>query len=112
MSATPAGGGVVVIPNPYVWSTPDDAGKILSISFAWNAQTRAITGISAHRDPGCEWGQVLVGLGAGNSPNTTDKAIAVPVGDTNLPQNRLTQLAQRGLATIDHVLSMQITADR
>jgi hypothetical protein len=103
--------GPMVTPNPYTYDSGDDGnGKHLIASFAWDAGTRLITGITAIRDAGCLFTMVLVGLGAGNSPNTTTRSFVVPDGVTSVPNNILNQLAARGLGSIDDLLTTQITA--
>lgn len=106
-------GGVIVIPNPYVYSSgPDTAAREVSISFTWNATTRLLTGITAHRDPGCQFTSILVGLGTDGTPDSTDKNIDISglSGDRVLPAARIDFLAAHGLATIDDILALQITA--
>lgn len=103
--------GPIVIPNPYPYDSGDDgAGRHLVVAFAWNATTRVITGITTNRDAGCLFTQVLVGLGVGNSPNTTTRTFTVPDGVTVVPTNILNQLASKGLGSIDDLLTTQITA--
>jgi hypothetical protein len=109
----PRGGGVIVTPNPYIWSSgPDIHGNEINIAVSWDAGQRTITGITVHRDPACIFSVILIGLGADGSPNSTDKQVDVSglEGDRVLPANRLTQLASRGLSTVDNVLALQITA--
>lgn len=113
--AAPKGGGVVVIPNPYVWSSgPDTANLELRIEFTWdNLLTRALLGILVHRDAGCRYTRILVGLGNDGNPANTDKVIDVSglEGDRTVPGQRIDYLLTHGLATIDDILALQVTAD-
>jgi hypothetical protein len=109
----PRKGGVIVIPNPYLWSSgPDTGGREVRISFAWNATTRALTTITVHRDAGCAYSTILVGLGVDGRPDSTERTVDLTglEGDITVPGARVTWLAAHGLASIDDVLSLQITA--
>lgn len=100
--------------SPVTIEFADNFDQVIRVSVFFDVAgpvgARPITGITVYRDGGCQWSQILVGLGAGNSPNTTDKAIDVPAGTTVLPQNRLNQLAGRGMGTVEEFRSHQITA--
>lgn len=96
--------------SPWVWETADSQGEVLRVTITFSQTTRAITGITVFRDPGCDFTQLLVGLGTGNNPNATDKAIDIPDGTTVLTAQRLNQLANRGMDTIEDVQAFQITA--
>lgn len=97
--------------SPAEWSSGlDTEGREIRIWVHFDPATRAITRVDARRDLGCQWNTVVLGVGAGNSPNTTNKSFPVPEGDSTLPQSRLNQLANRGVATIDQFDALQITA--
>jgi hypothetical protein len=110
----PAGGGVVVIPNPYVWDSGADLeGRRVTISFTWDSLlTRALLGIVVHRDAGCQFTKILVGLGSDGTPDATDKVIDLSglEGDRQVPGQRIDYLLTHGLATIDDILALQVTA--
>lgn len=93
--------------SPWVWTAADYQGNAITVSITFNDSTRAISGGSVTRDPGCVYGHVYVGTGADGIPDDTPKAFAVPVGTTNLNKNRFTN---NGLNTIEDVLALQITA--
>lgn len=100
------------VTSPWVQSFDDYVGKVIRITVTFDSATRAITGITTFKDPGCQYTKILIGLGADGSPDTTPRAVDVPDGTTVLTQQRLNQLASRGLATIEDVLGLQITAGR
>jgi hypothetical protein len=98
--------------SPWVWQARDNEGDIISITVTFDNATRNITGISSFRDAACIYTQVLIGLGADGSPDSTDRAISVPSGTRSLTPAQLTVLANRGLVTIENMLALQITAQR
>lgn len=109
--ARPAGGVIPPTPNPYVYdSGGDNNDNHIVVEFYWGPITRLIVSITTHRDVGCDWSHIFVGLGPDGSPNTSPRQWSVPEGDTNMIQNLLTFLATNGLSTIDDLLTNQITA--
>lgn len=109
----PMKGGVIVIPNPYLWSSgPDMASKEVKISFTWGSVTRLLTSIAVSRDAGCQFTSILIGLGEDGSPDHTERTVDLTglAGTVTVPAVRLDWLAAHGLATIDDVLALQITA--
>jgi hypothetical protein len=91
------------------WDKPfeDYLGRVVSIRVDFNNVTRAITACSVHRDVGCLYSRILIGVGADGSPESTDKAFPIQFGDTNVNIN---QLKNKGLDTIGDVTALQITA--
>jgi hypothetical protein len=106
----PVGWNPPPTPNPYHWESGDLEGDLITIDFTWNATTRALTAINVHRDALCSWNTILIGLGSDGSPDTSVRQVTVPVGDRALTAPQLSALASHGLATIDDVLTLQITA--
>lgn len=109
----PGRGGVIVTPNPYVWSSgPDSQGREVRVSYAWLATTRLLTTISLHRDPGCDFTHIYVGVGSDGSPNSSERSFDLSgfEGDVTVLGQQLTWLASHGLASIDDVLGLQVTA--
>jgi hypothetical protein len=98
--------------SPWVWEAQDYLQRAIRITVTFNDTTRAITGITAFRTSGCLYTKILIGTSADGVPDDTDKIVTVPVGTTNLTQNQLNNLAARGLATIEDILALQITAGR
>jgi hypothetical protein len=106
----PVGWNPPPTPNPYHWESGDLEGDLITIDFTWDNTTRALTAINVHRDAACSWNTILIGLGSDGSPDTTLRAVTVPVGNRTLTSAQLSALATRGLASIDDVLTLQITA--
>jgi hypothetical protein len=101
-------GGPVV--SPYVYDSGGDfQGNHITITVVFNDVSRALTSATVHRDAGCVYTKILIGIGADGTPNTTTKVINVGnlVGDRSFTP---TQMAAVGLNTIDDILSLQITA--
>lgn len=96
--------------SPWFQEFGDNLGKFINITVTFNESTRAITGITVHRDPGCQWTHILIGLGDDGVPDHSDKSIAVPEGTTVLTAQQLTFLASRGLSTIEDIEGLNITA--
>jgi hypothetical protein len=106
-------GGVIVIPNPYVYDSGADLnGRRVRIEFAWDTTTKALTGVNISRNAGCQFTQILVGLGSDGRPDTTDRTVDLSglEGARALPASRIQFLIEHGLATIDDILALQITA--
>lgn len=63
------------LPNPVVFPFPDnnDPPRYLTISFAWDAATRHITGAVMTRRPGCQWRKVYIDRGADGKPDSTER---------------------------------------
>lgn len=96
------------IPNPYVYdSGADSADRHITITVSWNTANRALTGAVVHRDTGCAYTKILVGVGADGTPNSSTRSFTVPAGDTSFTKN---QMGSVGLNTIDDFLALQITA--
>jgi hypothetical protein len=95
------------ITSPYVWETGDYLGRLIRITVTFNNTTRALTGGSVFRDAACLYQKIYIGTGPDGTPNSTNKAIPVPAGTTNVTAN---QLKQVGLNVIEDVLALQITA--
>lgn len=96
--------------SPIVREFGDNFGLAIRITIFFDITSRALTGITVFRDAGCQWTQILIGLGEDGSPNSSDKAVNVPAGTTVLTNNQLNVLANRGLATVEDFLGLQITA--
>ncbi len=95
-------------PPPYTWSGADYADRIISIVIDYNETTGNLTGATTHRDDGCLFSRILIGVGAeSGSPEDAPHKITCPVGDRNIPAG---QLHAVGLDAIVDVLSNQITA--
>lgn len=98
--------------SPWVWQARDNEGDVIQITVTFDNAARAITGIISFRDASCVYTQILIGLGADGSPDTTDRVISVPSGTRSLTPAQLAALASKGLGTIEDVLALQITAQK
>ena len=97
--------------SPYVYDSGEDAnGKHVSITINFNNATRAILNGTLHRDPGCLYKHILIGLGADGKPDSTTHTFNITSvnGDLAVTSG---QFAAVGLTTIESVLALgQITA--
>lgn len=93
--------------SPWVWTAADANGASITISVDFNASTRALQGATVVRNTGCLYRTILIGLGTDGTPDTAANAFPVPYGTSSLTARQLTR---NGLATIDDVLALQITA--
>lgn len=102
----PAPGG---IPEPpYAWSSEDYARRVISIVIDYNQTTGNLTGATTHRDDGCLFSRILIGVGAvTGSPEDAPHKIQCQVGDHNISAG---QLHAVGLDTYADVIGNQITA--
>jgi hypothetical protein len=96
--------------SPWIWQALDNEGDAIRITVTFDNSTRAVTGITVFRDPNCTYRKILIGTGADGIPDDTDKTVTVPSGTTVLTQQQLTQLKNKGLAAIEDILALQITA--
>lgn len=94
--------------SPWVWdSGADYLGRHLSITIPFNDATRAIqNGTVVHRDAGCMFTRIVVGLPSDSGAQRTAR---VPNGDTSATANQFRQAT--GFTTIDQVLALQVTAE-
>ena len=111
--STPRGGGVITWPNPLHWMSTDYLEHQIWIDIYWldaPLLPHTITGMTVHRDPECEFTRIVVGLGTGNSPNTTDKVFEIPEGTTTVVDSVLRYLANKGMVTVEDFISSNVTA--
>lgn len=95
-------------PPPYSWSSADYADRVISIVIDYNETTGNLTGATTHRDDGCLFTRILIGVGEeSGSPEDAPHKIQCPVGERNIPAG---QLHAVGLDVITDVLDNQITA--
>lgn len=101
----PAPGGIPA--PPYVWASEDYAGRTIGITIDYNETTGAITGAVTHRESGCLFSRILIGVGGDGSPENAPHKITCQVGDRNVPAG---QLHAAGLDNYTDVINNQITA--
>jgi hypothetical protein len=101
--------GTGSIPNPLVVPIPDNYGKNMTISFAFNDATRALTGATVTRDDGCQWSRLYLGVGPDGTVETSPKLFNLE-GIVGARQFTPGQLGAVGLSTIEQVWALQITA--
>ena len=95
--------------SPWVLTFADYVDKVLRVTVEFDDATRVITGCVAHRDSGCQYRKLLVGLGEDGTPDSTTKQFTIPVGDTVVP---VSALNNRGIVNIEDLLGINITAGR
>ena len=99
------------IQTPYVYDSGGDfAGLHITITINFNNATRALTGAVIHRDPGCQYTKIYVGLGPDGTPDSGTHTFNV--GQLNGDRSfSAAQLLAVGFSTIEDVLALgQITA--
>lgn len=94
------------IPNPWTYDSGIDAnGLSIRISIPWNSSTRALqTPGTVHRDPGCLYTHIYIGLGVDGTPNSTTRVFNLTglSGDVTFTA---AQMHTRGLDTVDDILN-------
>jgi hypothetical protein len=97
------------ITSPHVLlQAADSQGLFIRITITFNNNTRALTGATLHRDVGCAYNHLYLGVGADGSPDSATKTFKnLPTGDTPVSA---AQLAAKGLNTAEDCLAFQITA--
>lgn len=97
--------------TPYSYDSGEDAnGKHVSITINFDNATRVISGGTLHRDPGCLYKHILIGLGPDGKPDDTTHSFNISNvnGDQVVGAAAFTAV---GLTTIESVLALgQITA--
>lgn len=102
-------GGVPVSPWTYD-SGADYQGNHVSIVINYDNTTRALINATLHRDPGCVYKKIYIGLGPDGMPDSTTHVFGIGnlEGDRNVTA---AGLAGVGLNTIEDVNALgQITA--
>jgi hypothetical protein len=99
------------ISSPYVYDSGSDyQGKHVSITITFDNATRALLAGTLHRDAGCRYTKILIGLGPDGTPDTTTHVFNIGglTGDLGVTAAQMTAV---GLSTIEDVLALgQITA--
>jgi hypothetical protein len=102
-------GGVQVSPWRYD-SGADFQGNHVSITINYDNATRALLSATLHRDAGCMYTRIYIGLGADGTPDTATHVFGIGnlSGDRNVTA---AGLAAAGLNVIEDVFALgQITA--
>lgn len=97
-------------PSPFVYDTADYLDRHLTITINYDNSTRALINATVHRDAGCMYKKIYVGLGADGTPDSTTHVFSVPnlEGDRNITAAGLTAA---GLNVIEDVYALgQIAA--
>lgn len=97
------------ITSPWSYVARDYVSKVLSITVTFNNATRALISATIHRDAGCMYRKIYIGIGADGTPDTATRTFNVG----NLEGDQVfnaAQMSSRGLSVIEDVLAMQITA--
>lgn len=95
--------------SPYEWQAADYLQHVIGIIVTFDNTTRVLAGATVHRDEACVYHRILIGLGPDGTPDTTEHAINVPAGSTELTAEDLEAI---GFTTIEQFLALQITAGR
>lgn len=93
--------------SPWHQEFGDNFDRVISIDVVFDEGTRAITGVTAHRDVDCQWTHISLGLGPDGTVESSPNTWTIPEGDNAIP---LAEFTDRGLNTIEDVEALQITA--
>jgi hypothetical protein len=97
--------------SPYRYDSGEDAnGKHVAITVNYNNATRALISATLHRDAGCLYKKIYIGIGVDGRPDTAVQTFDISnvTGDLGVNAG---QLGARGLDTIEDVFALgQITA--
>jgi hypothetical protein len=100
--------------SPYVQEFADYLGRAIRVAVTFDNTTRLISQITLHRDAGCRYTTLLVGLGADGSPDSSVRSFNLKnfTGDRQLSNQelRFVQDPANGIDTIEGFASFQITA--
>lgn len=97
------------VQTPYEFDATDANGAQLTVRFNFNNNTRMLNNVNLHRDQGCLFTQIFLGVGPDGTPNSS------PLQFTHTGQVDVVfagpALDALGFATIEDVLNTgQITA--
>lgn len=97
--------------SPFTYDSGEDAhGRHVTIRINYDNVTRALLGAVLHRDAGCLYNKIYVGVGVDGRPDSTTQVFNIPnlEGDRNISA---AGLAGGGLNVIEDVFALgQITA--
>lgn len=93
-------------PNPWEFGGTDSENREVLVSLPWDSISRALGDATTTRDDGCLYRTFLVGVGPDGTPDSTPTQFGIPEGLSQIPQ---ATLADVGLATIDNIISQQVT---
>jgi hypothetical protein len=97
--------------SPWTYDSGGDfQDRHVSISIVFNNATRVLQSATLHRDAGCVYTKIYIGLGVDGKPDSTTHVFNIGnlTGDRSVNS---TQLAAVGLNTIEDVTALgQITA--
>jgi hypothetical protein len=94
--------------SPWVWEAGDYVGLVIRITVNFNVSTRALQSAVVHRDDGCQYHTIVL-----DNPSDAVKAKRLAAPADGAADNTYTakQMSRQGLATIEDVLAVQITAE-
>lgn len=93
--------------TPYIYSSTDYAGKMISMTFNFSNLTRLLLSARLDRDSDCMYHTIYLGVGPDGTPNTSQYQWTT---SQSLLDILLIDLTNLNLLTIEDVLAMQITA--
>jgi hypothetical protein len=99
-----AHGGTPTSPWVFYDSGADSTGKHIWFSVSFGVDN-VLTGGIGHRDAGCQWTKLLIGLGPDGTPDSSTRTINL-AGFTGDHAFTAPQLNSVGLTTVADVLAM------
>jgi len=98
------------IQSPWVYdSGPDYRDKRITITVTFNNATRSITGGTIHRDAGCVYTKIVLGLGQDGTPDSSTRVFNVAGLEGDRSFNKQAFI-NNGFDTAEDLLTVQITA--
>lgn len=95
--------------SPLTWSSPDYAGKAISVTFTFDNVTLILASVTVTRDAGCMYRNVYFGTGTGGLPEATARPFSgIAAGVVAAVPGAL--LSSYGFTKITDVYAAQITA--
>lgn len=100
------------IVSPWTYDSGGDSqGRRITISVAYNNTTRLILGADVHRDSGCFYHKILLGLGPDGTPDTSTHQFDLTSVSGDLHVTPAQIIASAGVTTIEDITSLgQVTA--
>lgn len=102
-------GYVTPATSPWSQRFEDSVGRGIGLSVVFDETTRGLTGITLYREEGCRFDRILIGTDAAGSPDD-GVAIKVAPGSETMSAQEMNRIRNAGLATIEDVIVLNITA--
>jgi hypothetical protein len=90
--------------SPFVYDSGYDSNdRHIHIAINYDNTTRALLSANVHRDAGCQWTHVTIGIGPDGTPNTSTHQFDLSGVEGDIVVSAAQILQASGLSTIDEI---------